>query len=113
VEKRELHTKVFRESDNLVDMRSLFSVLVDKVGEKDAVDPYTKQDVLWNVVDFFTRRGMADLMQKGETNYSSLNELDIAKYFKNHINSSKAFERATHVILRFDGRGETFQNSMI
>lgn len=51
---------------------------------------------------------MADLMQKGENNYSSLNERDIAKYFKNHINSTKAFERATHVILRFDGRGETF-----
>lgn len=82
--------------------------MVDKVGEKDAVDPYTKQDVLWSMIDFFTKRGMADLMSKGTTNYSSLNEKDIAKYFKNHINGTKTFERATNVVLRFDGKNDTF-----
>lgn len=51
---------------------------------------------------------MADLMQRGTTNFSSLNERDIAQYFKNHINSAKAFERITNVILRFDGKGDTF-----
>lgn len=51
---------------------------------------------------------MADLMQKGQNSYSSLNERDIAKYFKNHINGSKTFERVTNLILRFDGKGESF-----
>jgi hypothetical protein len=43
-------------------MRSLFGLLVEKVGQNDAVDPFTKQDVLWTMIDFFTKRGMADLM---------------------------------------------------
>lgn len=112
-EKKQLHAKVFSESDKLIDMQSLFGHLVERVGQKDIVDPYTKQDVLWSLIDFFTRRGMAALMQKGATPFSSLGERDIAKYFQQHLNSAKAFERATTVVLRFDGQGESFQNALI
>lgn len=77
------------------------------------MDPFTKQDVLWSLIDFFTRRGMASLLDKGRTNYSSLAERDIAKYFENHIDSSKAFERITTVVLRFDKQSESFPNHII
>lgn len=76
-------------------MRALFSFLVEKVGSKEPIDPSTKQDVMWNVIDFFTRRGMSDLQNRGVNNYSSIDEIDMAKYFKNHINNSTTFDRVT------------------
>ena len=91
-------------------MRQLFSHLVERIGSKDAIDPFTKKDIMWNLIDFFTRRGMPELTtsKNGENGYSSLDEKDIAKYFKNHINNSKTFERATQVVLRYNKDGNLF-----
>ena len=35
-------------------MRSLFSYLVDKVGSESLVDTFTKEDAIWNLIDFYT-----------------------------------------------------------
>ena len=46
---------IFGRHDSLVDMRSLFNYLVDFTGKEKMVDPLTKKDALWSIVDAFTR----------------------------------------------------------
>jgi len=33
------------------------------VGTKSAVDPFSKQDLMWNIIDFFTQDGMIELQR--------------------------------------------------
>jgi hypothetical protein len=33
----------------------MFSFLVEKLGDKQAPDPVTKEDVMWQMIDFFTK----------------------------------------------------------
>ena len=56
-ERYQLHQKVF-DNEHLVDMRAMFAVLLDKVGRKQVIDPVTKEDGLWRIVEFFTRPGV-------------------------------------------------------
>ena len=37
----------------LVDMRALFGYLVKVLGKKQAIDPVSKEDALWRIVEFF------------------------------------------------------------
>jgi hypothetical protein len=60
-EKYALHQQVFDKGQQIIDMRSLFSYLVEKVGTKEALDPVTKEDGLWKIIDFFTKKGISDL----------------------------------------------------
>jgi hypothetical protein len=39
-------------------MRALFGHLVDKLGTKQAIDPVTKEDALWRLVEFFNSKGI-------------------------------------------------------
>ena len=43
------------ENAGLVNMHQLFGYLVDYVGGEQMLDPQTKQDSLWQIVDLFTR----------------------------------------------------------
>lgn len=52
-EKFALNNKVFN-APSLVDMRTLFGYLVQNLGTKQVVDPVSKEDALWRIVDFFT-----------------------------------------------------------
>ena len=38
---------------SLVDMRALFGHLVESLGTKQAIDPVSKEDALWRIVEFF------------------------------------------------------------
>ena len=76
-------------------MRALFGHLVQKVGNKDALDPISKEDSLWKLVDFLTNPINLDTQKYAENNFSSLNPRDVALYFKNHLDGSKTFERVT------------------
>lgn len=46
---------IFSRHDNLVDMKSLFNYLVDYIGEEQMIDPLTKKDAMWQIVDTFTK----------------------------------------------------------
>jgi hypothetical protein len=46
---------IFTRHDNLVDMKALFNYLVDFTGSEKMIDPLTKEDALWSIVDTFTR----------------------------------------------------------
>jgi hypothetical protein len=47
-----VNQKVFAQ---VADIRSLFGYLVDHLGSKQALDPITKEDALWRIVEFFSR----------------------------------------------------------
>ena len=79
----------------VADIRTLFSKLVQKIGTKEAVDPHTKEDALWRFIDFCTGRGMLELADLSENSTNVIDERDLALYFKNHLSSSKSFERLT------------------
>lgn len=59
-EKFELNQKVFNQA-TLVDMRALFGYLVQTLGTKQAIDPITKEDALWRIVEFFSRPSMKEI----------------------------------------------------
>jgi hypothetical protein len=59
-------------------MRSLFSHLVSKLGSKEAIDPITKEDSLWKIVNFFSQSIVQDISKSAENNHNSLNPRDVA-----------------------------------
>jgi hypothetical protein len=70
-------------------MRSLFGYLVKKLGTKQAIDPITKEDALWRIVEFFTRSGISDIANYGQNNYNTLSDSDISSYLNNRFGDSK------------------------
>jgi hypothetical protein len=55
-------------------MRSLFGYLVDKLGAKQALDPATKEDALWKIVDFFTKSGVQEIASYGQSINNTISE---------------------------------------
>jgi len=45
---------IFTKHDNLIDMRHLFDYLIEHVGSERIIDPLTKEDSLWSIVDLYT-----------------------------------------------------------
>jgi hypothetical protein len=43
-------------------MRALFGNLVESLGSKQAIDPVTKDDALWRIVEFFNSKGIRDIV---------------------------------------------------
>ena len=81
-------------------MRALFGHLVQAMGEKQAIDPVSKEDALWRIVDFFTASGIREIIKHGNTNYNTLADSDVSKYLSNRLGDSRAFERVTQVLIR-------------
>ena len=71
-----MHEKIF--SDNEHNVRELFSSLIHKLESKTVINPTTKEDALWRVIDYFTKMGHVNSL------FNPLSEEDIALYFKNH-----------------------------
>jgi len=63
-EKFTMNSRVFNNT-NLADMRSIFGYLVQNLGTKQAIDPVSKEDALWRVIDFFTKSGIKDIANFG------------------------------------------------
>ena len=93
-EKFELNSKVFN-SQSLVDMRTLFGYLVQNLGTKQVIDPVTKEDALWRIVDFFTQKGIKGIASFGETSFNTLSDNDLSQYLANRINDTKALDKLT------------------
>lgn len=110
-EKFALNRRVFN-APALVDMRSLFGYLVQNLGTKQAIDPVSKEDALWRIVDFFTQRGINDITSFGETSFNTLSESDLSQYLGNRFNDTKAFDKLTQTLLRL-GNSETVHNNVL
>jgi hypothetical protein len=93
-EKFALNRRVFN-APGLVDMRSLFGYLVANLGTKQAIDPVSKEDALWRVIDFYTKAGIREIASFGESPFNTLSESDLSLYLANRINDSKALDKIT------------------
>lgn len=93
-DKLALNSKVFN-SQSLVDMRTLFGYLVQNLGTKQVIDPVTKEDALWRIVDFFTQTGIKEIASFGETSFNSLSDNDVSQYLANRIKDTKALDKLT------------------
>jgi len=47
---------------------------VHKIGTKEAVDPYTREDALWKLLDFCTARNLYELAFLSENPSNIINE---------------------------------------
>jgi len=50
----DLKERVFGQHDGLVDMQALSKFLVKKTGRSQIIDPTTREDSLWKMIDMFT-----------------------------------------------------------
>jgi hypothetical protein len=93
-EKFDLNKRIFSNKP-IVDMRALFGYLVESLGTRQAIDPVSKDDALWRIVDFFTHSSVNQLVPFSDNNFNSLSDKDLAKYLANRVNDGRAFERTT------------------
>lgn len=98
-EKFELHHKLFNQP-TLVDLRALFGYLVHTLGTKQAIDPISKEDALWRIVEFFSRPAIREISQFGANGYNTISEQDVAQYLANRLNDSRVFEKITQTLKR-------------
>jgi hypothetical protein len=70
-EKQQLHERVFNQG-SLVDMRSLFGFLVDHLGQRQALDPHSKDDALWRLVEFFTKSGIEEIAAHSKDTFNTI-----------------------------------------
>lgn len=96
----------------IVDMRALFGFLVTHLGTRVALDPVTKDDALWRLVEFFTRPSVAQLAAYSDNACNTLDDKDLARYLANRSGDKKAFERTTQVLLRLKSH-EGLHNDVI
>ena len=47
--------RIFGTSEDVVDMKALFHFMVKSLGSQALVDPLSKEDALWPLIDFFTK----------------------------------------------------------
>lgn len=75
-------------------MKSLFGYLVNKVGEKSVVDPFSKQDPLWTLIEFYKGNSkVQEIENYGTTTFNTISDEDVVKYFK--AQGLNNFERIT------------------
>ena len=109
-----LSKRVFGKNEDLVDMRSLSDYLVRSLGGRQIIDPLTREDSLWSMIDFFTSsREVIGMCAHSESNQVA--GKTIADYLGNQLENASAFERIFKVALRVDRTelaGEFFRQMM-
>lgn len=93
-------------------MRTLFGYLVQNLGTKQVIDPVTKEDALWRIVDFFTQTGIKEIASFGETSFNSLSDNDVSQYLANRIKDTKALDKLTQTLLKL-GENEAVHNNVL
>ena len=60
----------------------------------------TKQDAMWNLIDFYTRSDVLQVSQNSKLD--KINPKTVAKYIGNHLETPKAFDKLTKVMMRYN-----------
>lgn len=77
-----LSNKIFGQSDGLIDLPALFDHLVSQVGSRQVLDPLTKEDSLWKLVESQTMD--KDYIRAASMSlHSRLSGQSVAKYLGN------------------------------
>ena len=63
-------------------MKSLFSYLVDHIGLEQIIDPLTKEDALWSIIDMYTKDSHFFIASQYSPS-NSIDSADIARYLSN------------------------------
>jgi len=100
-------TDPFQGTESLIDMGELFGYLVRKVKDGKVIDPFSKEDLMWKIVDFYT--GTKGAMDHGAL---SPKHTDLALYFRYHMKDQNAFTRILNSLVRLEGKPEFFESLM-
>ena len=76
----------------MVDMGALINFLVTKLGSNQIIDPITREDTVWQLLDFLAKdKEFFDASQMFPNSSTSIQ--DIAAYLKNHLRASSSLEK--------------------
>lgn len=92
---------IFARHEALVNMRGMFKYLAKEVGQDQMVDPLTKKDALWEMVEMFTKDPQFHAISQKSGN-NGLNTADIAEYLSYHFNGPKSLERVFQISDRLE-----------
>ena len=109
-----LSNKIFGQSDGLIDLPALFDHLVTQVGSRQVLDPFTKEDSLWSLLESQTMD--KDYIRAASMSlYSRLSGQSVAKYLGNQLSRSTSFDRTFKTALRLQGTSmaEAFFSEMM
>lgn len=94
--------QVFGKSDGLVDLPILAEYLVQNVGRRQVIDPFTSEDSLWK---FFESQTLdKDFIRAASmTQNCRIGGNTVAKYLANQFERPSSFDRTFRTALRLDG----------
>lgn len=95
-------------------MRSLSKFLVTKTGDRQIIDPLTKEDSLWGLIDLFTQS--PDVYEASRlSNYNHIEPATIAQYFANRFAKHDSLDKVIKVAFRLNNTnvGRDFAKAMI
>ena len=109
-----LHKRVFAKHDSLVDMRALSKFLIRKTGSKQIIDPLTREDSLFGLINLFIQN--PDVYQASALSKNNHIEPEtVAEYFNQRLNYPDSLEKMMRVAFRLDGTkvGREFAQAML
>lgn len=111
---QDLASKLFGYNEDLVDMRELSKYLINSVGSQPIIDPITKEDALWSLIDFFTKDSDFYRVSQQSSN-NTIDPSSIAEYLGNQFERKNALERVMKIAIRLDllPQSECFVDSML
>ena len=82
-------------------MRELSKYLISRVGSQQVIDPISKEDALWSLIDFFTKTPeFYRVSQQSASNTISPNS--VAEYLGNQLERNGSLDKIIKVALRLD-----------
>ena len=96
-------------------MRAVLDYTVQQLGAQSLIDPLTKEDAIWNIIDFYTRPEVIGASQKSIND--KVSPLTVANFLGNNLKKTNTLERMIRVALRYDKHsaqeGSAFVNQML
>ena len=90
---------IFETSDGLVDLPALFEHLVSQVGSRQVLDPHSRVDGLWSLIEAKTMD--KDYVRAASmTQHNKLEGRSVAKYLGYHFGQANSFDMAFRTALR-------------
>lgn len=110
VELVKVGVQVFDKSD-LVDMKQVFGYMVDQLKDRRIVDNHTRNDIMLDIISYFTKYSMPFQGKIGNSN-DFIYETDIARYFANHLNENDSLQQILKISSQIHG-ADIFQSAIV
>ena len=94
-----LSNSIYGQSEGLVDMDSLVDHLVSQVGTRQVIDPISKEDSLWALIEGQTLD--KDFIRAAQMSaHNGISGRTVAKYLGNQLGQASSFDRTFRTALR-------------